>query len=1143
MDFESSRYEHDPSSIPEASIDLSLISLLTSGNDHFVFSIEPETNRCYWSKNAVEKFRFNRAEVESADCIASLMDDDDAISFRESLQSLLDGQQSYLIGEYLFPLPDEEPLHARVTMWRGDAGEQGDVCVGVISNLLGKNSYDLVTGLPNNAHLCSDLTDCIREETPCGILVVALDSLKHLNNLRSHTFGDEALYTIAQGISKLIPETSTLYRMDGDTFGVLYSHASRSDLAVIFERFRDVSNKLPRVQDTALSVGFSGAACFYPHDGNSATALLRCARIALCEAQQRATDRFLFYTEDIVEKAERDLLLLERMRESIYSGFRGFSLVYQPIVHAETGELHGCEALLRWHHGSLLNEVAPIEFVPILEKNDLIGSVGKWIIETALHQCAIWAKQIPGFRMNVNVSSSQFEDPDFRFFVMDCLCKERLNPGALTLELTESNKIVDTHAVGQAFDFFRSQGIQIAFDDFGTGYASLDIFRVLSADELKIDRSFLERLSYDVTDQKILGHLINMCHSMNMHVCVEGVESTEVLGIVKQMRPMLLQGYLLSYPLTVEEFEHRYLLSNNPKPTPPLEQEEQPQSTTYAKLRPVQPLTMDDLVDNAHAGIFQVGLDDSFTFLTCNEGYRKMLGYTSKEVEEKFKNQALGFVHPDDVEYVNTEIRRQLGMSDTVTIEFRIVRADGSPLWILGSGSVVKGRDGSFSLVVVIIDNDQEKRRTLELEREHKKYKKILASIPTGIKCVRHDEDFTLDYMSPAFLMLLGYNEADLETRFENKYVNLIHEEDRSIVLNDIFEQRKTSNVVTLRYRSPCKDGRLIWMETVSRLCPPDEDGIQRWYSNVVDVTDTITEQEKNRAHSLASRYAQAAENWGEVLFECNFKTDEVTFSSQYESLFGRMPQLSISDEMLSIHPEDRSAFEQALKSVRNGELVELLEIRIRTDEGKYLWCAIHFNEPDRLGDIALAAVGRIRNIDSERQLRDELLAQSQLDPLTGLLNKSTLENRICSLLPQVRQSEHYALYMIDVDDFKYVNDHNGHPFGDHVLKEVAFRIETVFSGDDTLAGRAGGDEFMVFTRLDGDNYRKEAELYAARMVELMAQGVQLDGMTTDVSVSVGIACFPDDGNHFYDLFRRADSALYRAKDLGKNQFSSYSRY
>lgn len=1121
-------------------VDSRTLELLSGCNNNFMFIGDLKSGELQWSDNSMLQFSLKDNVTEDPEIWKRLIWQEDLAAFETGMAEMLQGEHEQMQGEYMVNICGGKIVPVQFHIWPVTFEEDKTYYVGVISNIVSQKTFDIVTGLKSGYDFRSTIAGLIRERKGFGLLTIGVDSLKRINDMHSYTFGDEVMKKFAKELELRIPEGAQLYRLEGEGIGMLYEGADKSDLAFRFAKFQEILQAPFIVEDIPITFNFHGAGCVFPEDGDSTDELLKNMRIVLNIAKNGSNGAYVAYTKAIAAQAKREQQLMEYLKESVNHNFFGFSLKYQPLIFSESGKLYGCEVLLRWAHREFPEEVTPTEFIPMLENMGLILRVGKWVLQKALKQLSRWVVMMPDFQMSINAACAQFEDPEFRFFVMDCLTKEKLNPNLLTLELTESDQIRDTEAISHAFDFFRSQGIKIAFDDFGMGYASFDIFRVLSADELKIDKSFLERLTYDVTDQKIIAHLISLCDSMNMSVCVEGVETPEVLNIIRQLGPKFLQGYYYNKPMTAREFEEYYLIEkveDISEIVPSTKSEPEKERTmVYAEYRPVQPMSMNELVNTVHAGIFQVGMDHEFTFLTCNEGYRKMLGYTSKEIEEKFKNQALGFVHPDDMEFVNQEIRRQLGMGDLVTIEFRVVRADGSPIWILGTGNVVKGKEGNVSLSVVIVNNNEFKKRNLEIESRCKKYKKILDNIPTGVKCVRFDEDFTLDYISPAFLSLMGYNESEIHTIFRDSYLNMICEEDREQLFNDIFEQLRESNIVTLHYRTPCKDGRKIWVETVSRLCPPEEDGIQRCYSSVVNITDSIADEAKQRTKSLANRYKDAAARWGDVLFEVDAAKMSVDFSEEYQTMFGRYPEDTVDMELKYVHPDDRKLITDVLQRTIDGKRCAPIEIRILKND-EYHWYSIYVNEPDILGNTSMAVIGKICDIDSEKKERDKLLARSQQDALTGLLNKSTMEEKIRLLLSTLQPWDEYVIYMIDVDDFKVVNDRMGHPFGDEVLRSVAKKLQNLFH-KSALVGRAGGDEFMVFLKLEeGQNVAEKGR----EIVDALKGTYTLGDSAMIIEISVGGAHCPKDGEQFYDLFRRADSALYRAKAKGKDQSCMFS--
>lgn len=1103
----------------------------------YLFVGEIETGAYWWSENSIEEFPLVANKSLGHDIWDSLLHPEDRLFFDQILQ----GEKIYLSGEYRF-LDHTGSYIWKQCVFKLAEGPNGIILKGVIDNCPTFDQTTSITDLRPNSVFRTVLHKISRQDIKWDIMLLGLDNFRSINEIYSYTFGDEVIRNFSNYLQTKLPPQVSIFQLDGICFGILYPNAMESEMISFYYKIQKYAGQIIYSENINVSLGVSAGICSYPDHGDNGESLYRNVSVAFAEAKERGKNQYVIYNEELSTKISYKTQLMDTLRESIENNFQGFSLHYQPLVYADNAQLFGCEALLRWEHQKFPKGVAPYEFIPILEDNGLIVEVGKWVIDTAFSQCKKWTQVIPDFQMSVNVAFVQFEDPDFTTFVMDALTRAQIDPDSIILELTESGQISSTEHLARTFDFFRSQGIKIALDDFGTGYDTLSCLRLLSADELKIDRSFLERITYNVTDQKILAQIISMCESMNMFVCVEGVETLEVEGITKQLGAKLIQGYLYSKPVTAELFSILYIKNNTPiRAVPhliPLTPEHQ-KSMVYSLFKPAQSMSMTSLIEFAYAGIFQVGMDHGFSFLTCNEGYRRMLGYTAKEIDAKFKNKALGFVHPDDMEYVNDEIRRQLGIGDTITIEFRIVRSDGSPLWILGTGSVVKGRNGTSSLVVVILDNDVFKKKALTTQTSFDFYKGVLDGLPTGVKVVHFDSEFTLDYISPGFLSILGYDENDIQTEFGGKYINIIYEEDRQKVYNDVSEQLKLGPVVTMRYRSHCKDGRLIWLETVSALQPVSPDGIQRAFSSVVDVTNTISEDKKSRALSLAMRYQEAIKLWGDVLFEYTFETGLITFSDNFSAVFGRSPDATLEEELSRIDPTDAQHFLDVLEYTKHGGHADTIELQMQGANNKYFWCSVAFNEPDYIGDVPYTALGKISNIDNDRRERDDLMQRSQMDLLTGLYNKATMENEIRKILTASSDDVFYALMMFDVDDFKFVNDNYGHLFGDELLKEIANRLKISFE-DDTIIGRAGGDEFMVLMEFDGQ--RQSISKKAKQLLTILRKTFNYDQKNYDIRISIGISCYPSDGNQFYDLFRKADSALYRVKLKEKNDFCLFAK-
>lgn len=968
---------------------------------------------------------------------------------------------------------------------------------------------------------------------PFGVLAFGVDNFDRINNLFSYEFGDRVLESIAALMTELAPDGAETFRFDGDCFGtVVPLVADAADLQTLFDRALASTCAGFTIDSASIAFRITGCACLYPANGRSAEELFRNMHIALIDAKRSGRATCITCTDTLCAASRKTLLLMETLQGCIADGFKGFSVRYQPFVDTRDDEVHGCEALMRWNDEQFPEGVRPFEFIPYLEESGLITAVTTWLMDVTFEQAARWIENDPTFVMNINLSKYVLDDPDFKFCILQAAKNHQVDPHNIMLELTESGTITDAAGLGDTFGFLRSQGFGVAFDDFGTGYASLNLFRVIAADELKIDRTFLDRITYDVNDQRIVSHIIDLSHSMNLSVCVEGVETEEVLAIMHSMGADYIQGFFYDHPLDAETFERRYLQGETQ-----IGEEREPAtgSIVYAHAQPVQPLSPGALIDRAHAGVFQVAMDENFTFITCNEGYRRMLGYTAPEIETKLGNRALAIVHPDDMAYVNEEIRRQLGQGDTVLIEFRIVRADGQVLWITGTGNVVRPKTGTPYLVVVIVDTDRFKREVLADAEELALLRHILDNAPVAIKCLSYDEHFTIKHLSGTFLSTIGYTPDEIRSRFGNRYINLVHPDDIAPTVALVQEKAQPGRVFDLRYRLRASDGRMLWFNTKTKLCEPDEHGVSDFVSAVMEVEGPGALSE---GLMLDNRYQMASKRWGDVLFNLYLETGEVEFTDNYEGELGAPPRATIAEQLALSPANDRDTIIACIRQAMSGLVPAPIEMRIAPHgDQDYIWCSLSFNCAETSEGNPVAIFGRIKNIDVEKRERDELLHDSQTDPLCDVLNKITVEHVVEEALRTASPEEHYSFAIIDIDNFKGVNDTAGHLVGDQMLVAVAGALKALVT-EQGVVGRIGGDEFMAFQPCDPDSQKQLA--FGQRIIDRLAHAGTFDDEAVRLRTSVGLASYPEDGTSFYELFKRADAALYLAKERGKNRACLY---
>ena len=470
----------------------------------------------------------------------------------------------------------ERQLDFRITNAKGDLtwlrlkgkiglSEDGhpNLFVGTISQLARRNAADSVTGLLNRYQFTEDLGEALRTARKTGkgggLLVMGIDNFRTVNEAFNHEIGDVILREISECILQNVPRRLSLYRLDGDEFGLIYPEADEEMLREFFIRVqREFAH--PQVYDgRQYLVTMSAGMVFYPQAARDPLVLHKYAQAALDTAKAGGKNRLNAFSKEVYNRWLRSLTIQEQILEDVKAGCRNFELYFQPQVAGDDQHIVGAETLLRWKNEKG-HMVAPMEFIRILEETKTIVPVGRWIFEQALRVCKEWRKKIPNFCMSVNMSYEQIKDLSFLKFVEDCLHRHDMPPDAVVLELTESKIVSDLKFVNAQFDAFRLHGIKIAMDDFGTGYSSLSSLKNLNCDIIKIDRAFVMRILDNHFDQKLVEYTVELCHSIGKTTCIEGVESQDEYDcLVKICKTDTIQGYLFGRPEPQDVFEQKFL--------------------------------------------------------------------------------------------------------------------------------------------------------------------------------------------------------------------------------------------------------------------------------------------------------------------------------------------------------------------------------------------------------------------------------------------------------------------------------------------------------------------------------------------------------------------------------------------------------
>ncbi|SIR28803.1 PAS domain S-box-containing protein/diguanylate cyclase (GGDEF) domain-containing protein [Aromatoleum tolulyticum] len=419
-------------------------------------------------------------------------------------------------------------------------------------------NFDALTGLANRS-LLYDRLDCVlaharRNGCKAGLLFLDLDGFKWVNDTLGHDVGDELLVEVARRLKGCVREQDTVARLGGDEFTIVIGDLQDTeDLCTVGEKVLGVLEEPIALAGTRHQISGSMGITVFPDDGEDVHSLLRNADIAMYKSKQNDKNRFHFYAREMQCDALKRMQIEADLRMAL--AHDEFTLEYQPIVAADSGELFGAEALIRWAHPQL-GAVSPADFVPVAEDSGLIVPIGAWVLREAVRQMHAWrllGHALP--HLAVNVSGVQFRDPALPELVAEVMDGYAVASGALTLEICESVMVDANSATEKRMRALKEQGVAYSLDDFGTGFSSLSYLKRFPVDIVKIDRSFVRDCPDDRSDAHLVAAIINMAHSLDLKVVAEGVETQAQADFLRERGCDYLQGYLIAKPLRAEAFE------------------------------------------------------------------------------------------------------------------------------------------------------------------------------------------------------------------------------------------------------------------------------------------------------------------------------------------------------------------------------------------------------------------------------------------------------------------------------------------------------------------------------------------------------------------------------------------------------------
>jgi diguanylate cyclase (GGDEF)-like protein len=420
-------------------------------------------------------------------------------------------------------------------------------------------THDGLTGLVNRILFRDRLEHALarakRQQKSVAVMLLDLDGFKRINDGLGHSAGDDLLMEVGRRLKSVLREADTAGRLGGDEFAVLIEELQQpDDVRHVADRIMATLRSPFVLENKELTVLGSIGVALSGDDVQTSEDLLRNADLAMYAAKEQGKGRVAVFEPGMYDIVMQRISMEEELRRAVAN--EEFVLHYQPVIELATNNVTGLEALVRWQHPQR-GLVPPAEFIPVAEETGLIVPIGRWVLREACRQVAAWQadRAVPlTVRISVNISVKQLEDPTFVSDVGQALRESGLSPKSLILEITEAVLARDPIATDALLKGLKKVGVQVAVDDFGVGYSSLNYLRRLPVDIVKIDRAFVGDLS-GPAEMALTSAIIALSKALKLQTLAEGVERTEQAGELRALGCDSAQGYLFAKPLDAAQME------------------------------------------------------------------------------------------------------------------------------------------------------------------------------------------------------------------------------------------------------------------------------------------------------------------------------------------------------------------------------------------------------------------------------------------------------------------------------------------------------------------------------------------------------------------------------------------------------------
>lgn len=533
------------------------LSVVSEDSNVYLCDLHYDYSR--WSKGLVEEFGLPSEYMYDA---ATIWEEHvhpiDRRAYRDTMDNIFHFKTSGLDMQYRARRADGEyDVCSGLGLLIKDENGHPEYFGGTIRSHRQHSHIDVLTGLRNQYGFFEDISRYIQNRKEVRITVLGISKFSEINAVYGYGLGNRVLQRFGRYIMEQVGARNSTYRLDGTKFAVITEKHAFEEVKKMYDQSKAYFREGLDIDGTFITLELNASTLVLDDYDTDDQTVYACLNFAYSESKNDKNGELAEFRNGFRNDERLKIAQLHEIRNSITKDYRGFYLVYQPVVDADTEELIGAEALLRWKNETQ-GVVPPDTFVPVLEMDPLFPDLGEWILRTALEDAKKIMCNKPDFMINVNLSYVQLAQAGFTDRVWNALKTTGFPADHLCLEITERCRLLDVAMLRNVIVTLRAGGVRVALDDFGTGYSSIGLVKNLPFDTIKIDRSFIQKIEEDDTEQKLVNTLADVARIFGAKVCVEGIETSGMRDILKEYGINCFQGYYYSKPIEIEEILTKY---------------------------------------------------------------------------------------------------------------------------------------------------------------------------------------------------------------------------------------------------------------------------------------------------------------------------------------------------------------------------------------------------------------------------------------------------------------------------------------------------------------------------------------------------------------------------------------------------------